>query len=273
MKCIKWIAAIALSASSLTAAAADIPATTIMDNYIGAGYSGDVYGSKSAYDIDKMEVSRTGNFLTVNIFTAFYNNIGDNGIRLGDLFMAAGDSDVWNPTGSTPNNGDRFSNNNWRNNTGTNWEYAFDLGSENGDRMGSSGTGWLRDVNRNDLVDSDDLHGNSSRKYQGVMMEDGGYSAYSSASWSVGGKAYRKDGIDYGALSFTMDVSGTALATANQIAFRWAMTCANDIIEGLASVAPGGGGGDNITTVPEPQTIMLLLLGMAGIAYRRKVNS
>ena len=85
---------------------------------------------------------------------------------------------------------------------------------------------------------------------------------------------YTKNNIGYGALSFTMDVSGTALATANQIAFRWAMTCANDIIEGLASVAPGGGGGggDNITAVPEPQTLMLLLLGMAGIAYRRKAS-
>lgn len=271
MKCLKWIAAIALSASSLTAIAADIPATTIMDNYIGAGYSGDVYGSKSAYDIDKMEVSRTGTMLTVNIFTSFYNNIGDSGIRLGDLFMAAGDSNVWDPKGSAPNTNDRFSND-WRNNTGTNWQYAFDLGSENGDRTGNSGTGWLRDVNRDDVKDSDDFHGNSSRKFQGVMMKDGSYSAYSSSSWAMGGWAYQKSGINYGALSFTMDVTGTALETANQIAFRWAMSCANDIIEGLVSITPPGGGGGGDVAVPEPQTLILMLLGMAGIVYRRKVS-
>ena len=276
MKYLKWIAAVALSASSLTAIAADIPATTIMDNYIGAGYSGDVYGEVQKYDIDKMTVSRTGTLLTVNIFTAFYDYIGDNDIRLGDLFLAAGDSNVWQPNDNSPYFGDHFSSGS-NHNTGTNWQYAFDLGSEGGDRLnaqnGSQYNGWLRDVNKADVVDSNAYHGyDGSRDDQGVIMKNGSYNAYSSSKWSVGNKAYEINGIGYGALSFTMDVSGTALATANQIEFRWAMSCANDIIEGFASATLPGGGGDNSTTVPEPQTILLMLLGITGIIYRRKAK-
>ncbi|XQW86048.1 PEP-CTERM sorting domain-containing protein [Thalassotalea piscium] len=272
MKCLKWIAAIALSASSVTAFAADIPATTIMDNYIGAGYSGDVYGSKSSYDIDKMTVSRTGAILSVDIFTSFYNNIGESGIRLGDLFMAAGDSNVWNPNDLAS---DRFSQNNNKNNTGTNWEYALDLGSETGSRKTYGGnSAWLRSVSANDLKDSNKFHGDSSRKHQVVMMGNNTAATnYGYSSWSMGGIAYTKEGINYGALSFTMDVTGTALETANQIAFRWAMSCANDIIEGLVSVAPTGAGGNQANaSVPEPETILLMLIGMAGIAYRRKIS-
>ena len=44
------------------------------------------------------------------------------------------------------------------------------------------------------------------------------------------------------------------------------MTCANDIIEGVASFAPT----DNSTAVPEPQTVILMLLAMGGLFYRRK---
>ncbi|WP_448566340.1 PEP-CTERM sorting domain-containing protein [Thalassotalea ganghwensis] len=274
MKCLKWFAAIAISTASIAAHAGNISATTIMDNYIGAGQSGDIHGEKNDFDIDKMEVSRVGTTLTVNIFTAFYDNIGINGVRLGDLFLAAGDNNVWQPFDDTPNAGDRFSANDYYHNTGTDWQYAFDLGAVEGNRrnaeVGGQYTGWLRDVNRADILDSHQVYSNgTTREYQAVMMNGNYYNPYSASTWSVGNWAYNKNGIDYGAISFSMDVSGTALATANQIAFRWAMSCANDIIEGFASATPSGGG----TPIPEPQSMLLMLLGLLGLAYKKRAKN
>lgn len=48
------------------------------------------------------------------------------------------------------------------------------------------------------------------------------------------------------------------------------MSCANDIIEGLVSIKDKPG---SPSPIPEPQTILLMLLGMAGIAYRRKTQA
>ena len=274
MKCLKWIVAVTFSVLSLNTFATDITGETIMDNYIGAGYSGDVNGKIYKYDIDKMVVSRNGTTLNVDIFTAFYNNIGDYGIDLGDLFMAADESfndgtSPWDPAGGQYSASDRYSDTN--NNTGTNWNYVYDLG---GERDTISGTGQLKSgFTTNDLKISSDLHG-GARYNQAVRLADSNQTTHSSSNWSVdfynndgdayGGRHDRK----YGKVSFSFDVSGTALATANQIAFRWAMTCANDIIEGVASFAPT----TNSTAVPEPQTIVLMLLAMVGLTYRRKVS-
>ena len=46
------------------------------------------------------------------------------------------------------------------------------------------------------------------------------------------------------------------------------MTCANDIIEGVASFAPP----KDTIAVPEPQTFVLMLLAMFGLIYRRKIT-
>ncbi|MBA6352330.1 MULTISPECIES: PEP-CTERM sorting domain-containing protein [unclassified Colwellia] len=268
MKCLKWIAIAALSVSSINGFAVDIPAETIMDKYIGAGYDGDINGSKYRYDIDKMVVSRVGTILNVNIFTSFYNNIGDNDIELGDLFMAA-DKDLnnsgtspWNPDGALPNTGDRYSKTDT--NTGTNWNYVYDLGSS---RNNKSGTGDLRTgFSNNNLIVSSDEHRNA--RYNQAVRSGNDGTTITSSDWSVGGRSYKIGNVGYGKVSFSFDVANTALATANQIAFRWAMTCANDIIEGVASFAPP----KDTIAVPEPQTFVLMLLAMFGLIYRRKIT-
>jgi hypothetical protein len=290
MKCLKWIAAVTFSVLSINAFATDVSGEKIMDNYIGAGHRSDVNGGMSRYDIDKMLVSRDGTTLSVDIFTSFYDDIGNNGIKLGDLFMAA-DEDLngtatspWNPNGNQPNKGDRYTDSATDSNTGTDWNYVYDL---SGARKFTSGTGQLKSgFGSNQVVSSSDLHGTSSRDNQAVMLADRSSDiVHDSSSWSVDNRAsyqlthtyrsrrsnsYQNYNVDYGKVSFSFDVSGTALATANQIAFRWAMTCANDIIEGVASFAPQGGGS---TPVPEPETIVLMLLAMAGFTYRRKVKN
>ncbi|NQZ21634.1 MAG: PEP-CTERM sorting domain-containing protein [Colwellia sp.] len=269
MTCIKWIVAVAFSALSFSSFATDVSGETIMDNYIGAGNSSDIHGDSFKFDVDKMVVSRDGTILNVDIFTAFYNDIGS--IKLGDLFMATGNGleSPWDPNGDQPNENDRYSNSG--SNTGTDWNYVYDLG---GGRGSKSGTGELKSgFTTADLITSSELHSDIGvRDNQAVRIADkNSQTIHSSSAWNVDDNySYAKtvggSYNGYGKVSFSFDVTGTALATANQIAFRWAMTCANDIIEGVASFTPA----DNSTVVPEPQTIILMLLAMAGLIYRRK---
>jgi hypothetical protein len=289
MKCLKWIAIAALSVSSINAFAdtlsaedmmkqyADKGYSDIQDNYIGKGHSNDINGKSYLYDVDQMFVSRVGTTLSVDIFTAFYNDINRDGIRLGDLFMAANNSfnstgeSPWDPQGNTSD--DSFTSAAANSNTGTNWNYVYDL---SGARNSNSGTGHLKsNFGANQVVSSTTLHGNSARADQAVMLADNNHTdkIHDSSSWYADTSySYAKTVGDtyngYGKVSFSFDVANTALATANQIAFRWAMTCANDIIEGVASFAPPR---DTIA-VPEPQTFVLMLLAMFGLIYRRKIT-
>jgi hypothetical protein len=304
MKCLKWIALTTVSLSCLAANAGNIPVTVIDDNYIGAGFraddtSPDVKGSKSVYDTQSMTVSRIDNIMTVVINSNFVGN-NDGDIGFGDLFMSVDESDPnanpWKPFGNASDNykADRFAGNNDGGNhvanTGTDWNYAYTIrdwvqpGGNQPDNWvdrhnTSSGKGQLV----SGFTNSDLQHSNTSsnRHHQAVSLKssvyDNGYanSTYSydkvyynqQANDPTNGTGYSNWSASNGALTFSFDVTGSALATANQIAFRWAMTCANDIIEGLVSVNPGGE-----VKVPEPQTLLLMLLGMAGIAYRRKSN-
>jgi hypothetical protein len=280
MKCLKWIAIAALSVSSINAFAdtlsaedmmkqyADKGYSDIQDNYIGRGHSNDINGKSSLYDVDQMFVSRVGTTLSVDIFTAFYNDINTDDIMLGDLFMAADNSfnstreSPWNPKKNTFK--DRFTSNKNQSNTGTNWNYVYDLG---GSRNSKSGTGDLRTgFSNNNLIVSSDEHQNA--RYNQAVRSGNDGTTITSSHWSVGGRSYKIGNVGYGKVSFSFDVANTALATANQIAFRWAMTCANDIIEGVASFAPPR---DTIA-VPEPQTFVLMLLAMLGLIYRRKIT-
>jgi hypothetical protein len=278
MKLSKWIAAFTFSVLSVNAFATVVTGETIMDNYIGAGYNGDVNGDVNKWDIDKMLVSRdvSGGVTTleVNIFTSFYDNVNTYGIKLGDLFMAAdedlnGSSDTpWNPEGTDPYTGDRYTNSNASSTTDTDWNYVYDL---SGARKYNSGTGTLKSgFGSNQVVTSSSLH-NGARANQAVMLADRNTDiSHGSSTWNVLGYSYTSSGINYGQIKFSFDVSGTDLATANQIAFRWAMTCANDIIEGLATFNSQVPKPD--VSVPEPSTMVLMLLAMAGLIYRRKTN-
>jgi hypothetical protein len=281
MKCLKWIAVSALSLSCITVTAGNIPATVINDNYIGAGYTGDVKGDENIYDISQMEVSRTGTQMTVDIFTNFVGNNDDYGIVFGDLFMSTNVTNFDSPW--KPNS----ANDTWNN---TNWNYAYTIADwqasnwSHNDRNNTS-NGYGRLVSGFDSTDLQYSNNSTNRHNQGVALKNSTYignyqstNAYDTIH--SGGNDYDADSAylqshwnqwtaGNGKISFTFDVANTALATANQIAFRWAMSCANDIIEGLVSVRDP----DNQTTVPEPQTLLLMLLGMAGIAYRRKNNA
>jgi len=277
MKFIKWLSLFSLLVVSTGSMAGDITATEIMDNYIGKGRSTDVYGNVDQFDVDKMSVERTGTTLSVDIYTSFYDDIGS--YMLGDLFMAVSHDGTtpWNPTGDAPYTNDRYSRNDlnraWKNNnTGTNWNYAYTLGGDRGNYFGDGQL--VSGFDNNDLKLSNQYHGRYSRKFQAISVNSYDNVHGSSSDWGVASnKSYTKNGIDYGKISFSFDVAGTALATANQIAFRWAMSCANDIVEGLVptNTTPGvpGQPGDP-TKVPEPATVFIMLLALAGVAYSRR---
>lgn len=249
-----------ISASALLGLAVVTPAyaTTIVDNYVGAndhGY-GDVIGSSANFDVKSMDVSVSGTILTVSINTTFAGKgdnglfsgytVGGKGIGYGDLFL----STSWNPYGLAPYTGDNASN-------GTVWAYGFALDNrwmnEN-----SAGTGTLYSLNSGNnasdtLFSNDFMTGATYRDGQEVAVDtqNGNVTAISNGSWSIN--------TVNNTVNFTLDLTGTNLI-GSDIAVRWAMTCANDVIEG------------EVPAVPVPAAVWLFgsgLLGLVGVARRK----
>lgn len=262
------IAASLFAAGTFSVAASDI----IVDNvpgtrngtsggfsYIGKGSSKDHIGG-GYYDIYSMEVSRVNGIMTVKINTKFVDINKNNGLYFGDLFMS---TTGWNPMGNAV---DGYKNDNAFN-TGTQWDYVYDL---NGARDQTGNTTDTRSAKLHELKDYD-LGRSSDRNNFKFGTDRGNYEhlyrvrendAYAR---TIGGGSVETSVSD-NYLQFVFDVSGTGLATATQIAFHWTMSCANDIIEGEVNFAG---------KVPEPAALGLLLLGLTGVgvARRRKLKT
>ena len=69
-----------------------------------------------------------------------------------------------------------------------------------------------------------------------------------------------------GYMEYSFSLAGTDLVNAAALAFRWSMTCGNDIIQGHTDGGPGDGGPD----VAEPATLGLLGLGLVGFGLVRR---
>ncbi|MCW8884531.1 MAG: PEP-CTERM sorting domain-containing protein [Motiliproteus sp.] len=296
---IKLVAAVALIGSASVQA---MDATdSITDRYYGAGFSNDingspgtdnstndVWGSSSKYDISEMHVTRSssgGNtFLEVKIDTAFagragysssYNSNG-TGYKYGDLFLTdAGAGGSYNPIGG-------YNHPNWfgsaDDGSQTRWKYAFDLngarsnGSENllatsGMQLRELQSATMNDATayQNAFYTPENWHSSSSYGRGGQFIAAGG-SGWDDAGNDDSYNQFRVNGSqDW--ISFYFDVTGTILASADQIALRWAMTCANDIIEAVADL---GSKTPPPPSIPEPATYSLLLASLLGLGWVRR---
>lgn len=215
---------------------------------------GDVIGDRGLFEIYGANVRRSGGWLTVDIFTNFAGRADDGlfaryttggrGIGYGDLFLSAG----WNPHGTIPYPDDHHANGNL-------WSYGFVLW-DRWSANGGSGTlyelaGATNDANA--LLSGDFMTGSAIwRDHQEVAVDTAGpvRALANGGSWSIFGDGVAGGGDDF--LRFVLDVRGTSLADAPYIGLHWGMTCANDVIEGVAYV-------------PEPHGTALLAAGLLAL--------
>ena len=254
---------------------------TFSDNYIGAAaydndpsaLSDDVIGNAWQFDIHSLSATLSGTLLTVEIHTEFAGHEGSysgattdllDGIGHGDLFL----SNAWSPVGDLPYPGD-----NAEKDTSTVWTYGVTVDNRLAPRTGDlyEGNATLYALgsgdNELDIIMSDafiDVTGFRHGQAVAVNTGSGGVSAITEGvapTWSVNDAA--------NLVTFNIDLAGTNLLDGDHIAFHWAMTCANDVIEGQVDLIDTGGA----PTVPIPAAAWLFgsaLAGFIGLARRRK---
>jgi hypothetical protein len=242
-----------------TAASATV---TIVDEYYGGintwnqGSNHDVIGDSNFF-VDSAVFARVngGGTLRVTINTRYAGLPGTgpaHGTGYGALFITPG-VNAWSPTGTGPHyESDVYQ--------PGDWAFAFGVpmlpgvGVNGGSAnlyATSSGTIVMSNVNGNEITyPINPSSGYYFRQGQAVQFNPGqGAAVLGSGTWAadpIGDK-------------MVFDINDGGLL-GNNFAFSWAMTCANDIIQG------------QVLGVPEPGTWALMILGFgaAGVSLRRR---
>lgn len=249
----------------LASAAVSAAPITVNDEYIGAdgGSHGDVVGLESKFDIYSMDIEQNGSEFNFTVNTAFAGKagvysqytVGNTGIGYGDLFLAS----EWTPNGTAASG---YASDNAAN--GTDWTWGLVLSDRYADNGGTVSLVQLPGTNIQSTILSDELmlanSGAEWRYGQEVTVDTSFGGSYESGygqpfgevgSWSLGADQ----------LNINVDLSQTDLLGGDSLAFHWGMTCANDVIEGEVELTK---------KVPEPGTIGLIALALAGMLFMRR---
>jgi len=271
----------AMMASTISHAGTVVTTGKLFDNYIGAdATTSSVVDSipDDNYDTKWVKVSRdlSAKSLTVKVKSNF---VGYNSTyKLGDLFLMDGAN--YNTAASCLGGTARGCNENSYTSGTNKWEYAFDLGLDLNDANATNSTsnynetGQLVKINTaGDITSASSIYhqsvnsssqlkdSNPGRSWQIVDVKTPGTLNAGSA---VGAGGSWNTNTDKKFLTMTFDIGGTSLMTSDQIALRWAMSCANDIIEVVANLkAP-------TTSIPEPSTLLLMSLAGLGLFSSRQ---
>lgn len=218
---------------------------TLPDSYVGGldhGY-GDVIQNPGTHDfeISSAVIRRIagGSTLQVVINTNFAGKAGLDGVGYGSLFISPGVG-AWNPSGTSADGylADNYSAHSANPNY---WAYAFTT------------SGVLYKTIDGAIVTSNVNGGHSSNTglASGFIFRDN-----QPVDFIPTGKAQAFGTFTPAAGTLTFDiVDGGTLG--NDFAISWAMTCANDIIQGQVV----------LSAVPEPSTWAMMLIGFAGIGF------
>jgi hypothetical protein len=219
----------------------------INDEYIGGKYYDSDYVKKKGdviaintreFDIQWMEVSiETNGDVNVQINTKYKDGTRDT--TYGDLFVS---TDGWNPSGGI---GSGYLTDTYI--TGESWEYALNSTSGNIFSVDADNI-WLSNQEFADPYYQDHWY----RHEQEVLYKPGDEEA------SVGDFVFSHSGnlIKYAFNLSTLLGEDWSWEDELDLGFHWAMTCANDVIEGGIYKA---------AAVPEPGTMLLLGMGIAGL--------
>lgn len=204
----------------------------------------DLIGSADQYEVSRMDVTIEPSYVQVDIYSRWFDNIGVNDTEIGDFFIS---TDDWTPFGSAANSYDTDVPAN-----GEDWEYALIFDTRDGSV--TSGNLSLYSVD-GPILTSGPAYTPNYRLGQEILYDTSNDTpeSFGGGSWELFGLGTANDQDDYMRLYFDNLTLGLDI---EDFAFRWSMTCANDIIEGGSEV-------------PEPASLLLFGAGMAGFAGRR----
>lgn len=210
------------------------------------------------YDINQMDVSwGTDNTINVDVFTSF-TKIRNNGINSNNTHYSGNPAKkiIYGDLLIGANNG-----------SDSGFNYAFSLGDLY--------NGWNTRFSR---INRTNQHNGGLYAIDSTQSA-GSYHSYSNDRGAVFGNTIGNElnsndsrwSALNGKLSFSFNVSGLdAFRDATSLSLSWAMSCYNDAVHETFAVNRSS---NKPAIVPEPTTVVLMLIALAGIVYRQRAKS